>query len=134
MDIASKIETFLSASAFGVAGASTNRDKYGNKVLRCYMQNGKTAIPINPRASTIEGIETAASVEELPDGIDSLSIITPPAITLRVVEQAIDKGISNLWMQPGAENDEAVRLGEEAGLNIIADGSCILVVMGYRDH
>jgi predicted CoA-binding protein len=98
------------------------------------MQNGKTAIPINPRASTIEGIETAASVEELPDGIDSLSIITPPAITLRVVEQAIDKGISNLWMQPGAENDEAVRLGEEAGLNIIADGSCILVVMGYRDH
>ena len=134
MDIASKIETFLSAGAFGVAGASTNRDKYGNKVLRCYLQNGKTAIPINPRASSIEGIETAASVTELPDGVDSLSIITPPAITLQIVEQAIDRGIKSLWMQPGAENPDAVKLAEENGLNVIADGSCVLVVLGYRDH
>ena len=134
MDISSKIETFLSAGAFGVAGASTNRDKYGNKVLRCYLQNGKTAIPINPRASSIEGIEAAASVAELPDGVDSLSIITPPAITLQVVEQAIDRGIKNLWMQPGAENPDAVKLAEENGLNVIADGSCVLVVLGYRDH
>lgn len=134
MDIASKIETFLSASAFGVAGASTNRDKYGNKVLRCYLQNGRTVIPINPRARSIEAIETAASVAELPDGVDSLSIITPPAITLQIVEQAIEKGIRNLWMQPGAENPDAIRLAETNGLNVIADGSCILVVLGYREH
>jgi len=134
MDIAQKIETFLAAKTFAVAGASTNRDKYGNKVLRCYLQNGKTVIPINPRASTIEGVETAASVQELPDGVDSLSIITPPAITFEVVEQAIDMGIRNIWMQPGAQNPEAVKLAEKNGLNVIADGSCVLVVMGYHDH
>ena len=134
MDIAQKIETFLAAKAFAVAGASTNRDKYGNKVLRCYLQNGKTVIPINPRASTIEGVETAASVLELPDGVDSLSIITPPAITFEVVEQAIDMGIHNIWMQPGAQNPEAIKLAEKNGVNVIADGSCVLVVMGYHDH
>ena len=134
MNITKKIETFLSANAFGVAGASSNRAKYGNKVLRCYLQNNKTAIPINPRASSIEGVETAASVEDLPDGVDSLSIITPPAITYEVVEQAIEKSIRNVWMQPGAESPEAIKLAEENGLNVIADGSCVLVVMGYRDH
>lgn len=134
MTIMQQIETFLSANAFGVVGASTNQDKYGNKVLRCYLQNGRVAIPVNPRASTIEGVEAAGSVAELPDGVDSLSVITPPEITLQVVEEAIEKGIKNIWMQPGAESDEAIKLGVENGLNVIADGSCILVVMGYKDH
>ena len=50
------IQTFLSANHYAVAGASTNRDKYGNKVLRCYQQNNKQVTPINPRAETIEGL------------------------------------------------------------------------------
>lgn len=134
MDTSKRIETFLTAPAFGVVGASSDRNKYGNKVLRCYLQNIKTAIPVNPKASTIEGVEVAASVSELPDAVQSLSIITQPSITLHVVEEAIEKGIKNIWMQPGAESNEAVRLAEDAGLNVIADGSCILVVLGYTEQ
>ena len=134
MPMMKMIDTFLSANAFGVVGASSNRDKFGNKVFRCYLQNGRTAIPVNPRAVTIEGVEAAASIAELPDGVDSISVITPPEITLQIVEDAIEKGIRNIWMQPGAEIPEAVNLGEENGLNIIADGSCVLVVLGYQDH
>jgi len=37
------IETFLKAEAFGVVGASEDRSKYGNKVLRCYLQNKKNS-------------------------------------------------------------------------------------------
>ena len=103
MDISKRIETFLASPAFGVVGASSDRNKYGNKVLRCYLQNIRTAIPVNPNASTIEGIEAAASVAELPDAVRSLSIITPPAVTLHIIEAAIEKGIKNVWMQPGAE-------------------------------
>jgi uncharacterized protein len=60
MSIEERIAQFLSAPAFAVAGASSNRDKYGNKVLRCYLQNGKTAIPVNPREQAIEGIPCVA--------------------------------------------------------------------------
>ena len=134
MDMARRIETFLTSPAFGVVGASPDRNKYGNKVLRCYQQNIRTAIPVNPKASTIEGIEVAASVAELPAGVESISIITPPAVTYNIVEQAIEKGIKNVWMQPGAESHDAVRLAEENGLNVIADGSCVLVVLGYREE
>lgn len=134
MGISEKIEKFLSSSAYGVVGASVDRNKYGNKVLRCYLQNERNAIPINPKASSVEGIETVESVSELPDQAESISVITPPPVTLKVVDQAIDRGIRNIWMQPGAESDEAVRLAEEAGLNVIADGSCILVVLGFREQ
>ncbi|PLY02014.1 MAG: CoA-binding protein [Desulfuromonas sp.] len=129
-----RIEKFLSVSAYGVAGASTNRDKYGNKVLRCYQQNGRQVVPINPRAEQIEGVACVDSVADLPQEVKSLSIITPPKITEQVVEAAIAKGIENIWMQPGAESPAAVASCEKAGINVIADGSCVLVVLGYHEH
>jgi predicted CoA-binding protein len=131
--IEEKIIQFLAAEAFAVAGASSNRDKYGNKVLRCYQQNSRRVIPVNPRAETIEGLPCVASVADLPAEVTSLSIITPPTITEQIVEQAIACGIKNIWMQPGAENPHAVARCEEAGINLIADGSCLLVVLGYHE-
>ncbi len=128
-----KITRFLSADTFAVAGASTNREKYGNKILRCYQQHGRQVIPVNPRADMIEGLPCAASVSELPAEVESLSIITPPKITEQIVEQAILRGIKNIWMQPGAQSPAAINRCEETGINVIADGSCLLVVLGYRE-
>ncbi len=134
MSVQKQIETFLQASAFGVAGASSKREKYGNKVLRCYLQNGRRAVPVNPVEKQIEGIDVVADVSQLPAEVTSLSIITPPQVTEKVVDAAIAKGIRNLWMQPGAESPAAVERARRAGLNVIADGSCVLVVLGYREH
>ena len=129
-----EIEEFLKASAFGVVGASSDRSKYGNRVLRCYQQHGLKAVPVNPKAVEIEGAACVASVANLPDEVTSISVITPPAITEQVVEQAAKKGIRNVWMQPGAESPRAVDFCRARGINVIADGSCILVVLGYREH
>jgi predicted CoA-binding protein len=128
------ITRFLQSPAFGVAGASTRRHKYGNKVLRCYQQAGRPAIPVNPREPEIEGVASVASVLDLPAEVKSLSVITPPAVTERIVEQAIARGIEHIWMQPGAESERAVAACEAAGINVIADGSCVLVVLGYRER
>lgn len=128
------IETFLAAEAFGVVGASSNPEKFGNRVLRCYLRNGRVAIPVNPREKSIEGVDCVASVLELPQKVQAISVITPPAVTEEIVKQAIAKGIKNIWMQPGAESPQAVALCRENGINVIADGSCLLVVLRYPDH
>lgn len=134
MSVRNQIETFLTAKAFGVVGASSRREKYGNKVLRCYQQNGRRAIPVNPTEAEIEGISCVKSVTDLPEEVTSISIITPPAVTEKIVDQALARGIRNLWMQPGAESPAAVERARKAGANVIADGSCVLVVMGYHEH
>ncbi len=134
MTIQDQIQQFLASPAFGVVGASTNRQKYGNKVLRCYLQNGKNAIPVNPNEAEIEGIPCAATISDLPASVVSISMITPPAVTAQLVPLALAKGIRNIWMQPGAEHPDAVTLCRERGVNVIADGSCLLVVMGYHEH
>jgi uncharacterized protein len=133
-DVHDSIQRFLESAAFGVVGASPRRHKYGNKVLRCYQQSGRRAIPVNPREPEIEGAVCVASVLDLPDDVQSISVITPPPVTERVVEEAIRKGIEHVWMQPGAESDRAVAACESAGINVIADGSCLLVVLGYRER
>ncbi len=127
-------EEFLKADAFGVVGASSDRSKYGNRVLRCYRDHGRMAIPVNPKEKEIEGIHCVASVADLPDEATSISVITPPVVTEQIVEQAAAKGIRNVWMQPGAESPRAVAFCREHGINVIADGSCVLVVLGYRNH
>lgn len=129
-----QIRQFLAAKKFAVVGASADRSKYGNRVLRCYQMNGKDVVPVNPKEKVIEGVDCVASVAQLPDDIDSLSVITPPPVTEAVVEQAIAKGIKNIWMQPGAESRTAIARCRENGINVIADGSCLLVVLGYSAH
>jgi predicted CoA-binding protein len=128
------IARFLESPAYGVVGASSRRHKYGNKVLRCYQQNGRRAIPVNLHEAEIEGAACVANVLDLPDEVQSISVITPPRVTERVVGEAIRKGIRHIWMQPGAESDRAVADCEAAGINVIADGSCVLVVLGYRER
>lgn len=129
-----QIDSFLQAKAFGVAGASVDRAKYGNKVLRTYQQRGLEAVPIHPKEPSIEGLSTVPNVDGLPPGVEALSIVTPPAITEQVVAAAARRGIRHVWMQPGAESPAAVAAAQAAGMNVIADGTCLLVVLGFRER
>ena len=134
MSTSQAIEQFFSADAFAVAGASSHREKYGNKVLRAYLQNHKKVYPVSPHEKVIEGIPCMASVSDLPAEVTSLSIITPPHVTEQIVEQAIVKGIKNIWMQPGAQSPAAIENCRKHHINVIADGSCILVALHYREN
>lgn len=128
------IEVFLNASTFAVAGASQDRSKYGNKVFRAIIASGRTVYPINPTAPEVEGHPTFATILDLPVVPVSLSIVTPPQVTRKVIQQAIAAGVKNVWMQPGAEDDQACQAAREAGLNVIDDGSCILVLLARENR
>ena len=132
--VAERIREFLAGGPWAVVGATSVRSKYGNKVLRCYLQNEKTPVyPVNPRAGEIEGLVAYPGLAALPEPARAISIITPPRITEGIVEDAVRLGIRYLWMQPGAESARALELAEEHGLECIAGGPCLLVVLGYRD-
>jgi predicted CoA-binding protein len=48
---------------------------------------------------------------------------------LSVVQDAIQNGVKAIWFQPGAENEQASQLARKAGLDVVDDGSCILVAL-----
>jgi predicted CoA-binding protein len=128
-----KIKQFLAGQRFAVVGASADREKYGNKVLRVYQQNHLEVVPINPKADEIEGLKAYPDLASVPGSIDGVSIITPPAVTVKIVDDAVKRGIKNIWMQPGAESKQAVEAAESVGANVIAGGPCILVSLRYHE-
>ena len=128
-----QIKAFLAGKRFVVVGASANREKYGNKVLRVYQQNKLDVVPVNPGGGEIEGLAAYTDLPSVPGAIDGVSIITPPAVTEKVVAQAVSLGIKHIWMQPGAENRQAIELAEQAGANVIAGGPCVLVALRYHE-
>ena len=132
-DVRAAVDRFLAGESFAVVGASNNRSKYGNKVLRAYLQNGREVYPVHPTEASIEGVKAYPDLASLPRPVHGVSIVTPPAVTERVVEEACKLGIRHLWMQPGAESEAAVERARACGAEVIAGGPCVLVALGYRE-
>lgn len=128
-----KIKAFLDQETFAVVGASSNREKYGNKVLRAYLQTNRKVYAVNPNEQEVEGVPSYPDLASLPEKVDAISIITRPAVTETIIEQAAAAGIRHVWMQPGAESPRALERAEELGLNAIGGGPCVLVTLRYRE-
>ena len=127
------IEAFLEGGPFAVVGASNDLEKYGAKVFACYLQNDRQTFPVNPRQDEVQGHQAYKSLSAIPEPVHGVSVITPPAVTEKVVEEAIELGIRHIWMQPGAESPAAVARAEEAGIEVIHGGPCLLVVLHYKE-
>ncbi|MCO8124560.1 CoA-binding protein [Stieleria sp. TO1_6] len=123
------IESFLAAKTYAVAGASARTHKYGYKVFKALLASGRETYPLNPVTEEIDGHKAYPKITDLSIVPESLSIITPPEVTRRVIADAIAAGVKNIWMQPGAEDEQASQSARDAGINVIDDGSCILVLL-----
>ncbi len=126
------IEDYLAAKTYAVAGASARTHKYGYKVFKALLAAGRETYPLNPVTKEIEGHKAFPKIADLPVIPEALSIITPPEVTRQVIAEAVRAGVKHIWMQPGAEHDEASQSAREAGINVIDDGSCILVLLARQ--
>src|SRR5436309_1581653 len=96
------------AKVVAVIGASNNRSKFGNRAVRAFRQQGYTVIPVNPHERDVEGLATYASVLDIPGTVDMASFYVPPEIGEQVIEEVARKGITEVWLNPGADSDALV--------------------------
>ena len=45
----------------------------------------------------------------------------------QVMQEAAKLGIKKVWMQPGSDSKEAVKIAKDAGMSVIHGGPCVLV-------
>jgi predicted CoA-binding protein len=128
-----RIDAFLQQERYAVAGASADRAKYGNKCLRCYLQHGRHVVALNPRETEVEGVPAYASLGDVPQTPQAVTVVTPPRVTLAVLDEAARLDIRHVWLQPGAEDDAVLERAAELGLDVIAGGPCLLVRLGFRE-
>jgi predicted CoA-binding protein len=112
-----------------VIGASTNRNKFGNKALRAFAQQGYNVVPIHPRALEVEGYKAYASVLDVPGHIDIVTVYVPPGPGVAVMEQLAQLvGVEEIWLNPGADGDAVVARARRLGLKTIQ--ACSILAIG----
>ena len=113
-----------------VVGASRSRHKYGNKAVRAFTAAGDTVIPIHPHAAEIEGKRAYRSVLDVPGAIDMATVYLPTDVALSVLPDLKRKGIGEVWLNPGADDDAVVDEARRLGLNAIV--ACSILGAGQR--
>ena len=111
-----------------VVGASNHREKFGNKALRAFRDEGYTVVPINPHESEVEGIAAYRSVLDVPGPIDMATVYVQPEVAYRLLDEFERKQIPEIWVNPGAESDELLVEARRRKLNVIA--ACSIIGIG----
>jgi predicted CoA-binding protein len=116
------------AQVVAVVGAARDRRKFGNKAVRAFLHRGYDVIPINPEGGTIEGLVTYASVLGVSRPIEMATVYVQPAVGVRLMAEIADKGIEEVWLNPGADEHAVVARARALGLDPILD--CSIVGIG----
>ncbi len=111
-----------------IIGASNDRSKYGNKAVRAYLRQGYDVYPVNPKKETVEGLESYASVLDVPVELDRISVYVPPAVGLTLLDEIAAKNAKEVWINPGAESGEVLRRAAELGLEPVV--ACSILGVG----
>ena len=120
------------AKVVAVIGASSNRNKFGNRAVRAFQQQGYTVVPINPHEAAVEGLTAYASVLDVPGAIDMASFYLPPEIGLQVIDDVARKGIPEVWLNPGAESDALIARAKSLHIQPIV--ACSIVAIGQNPY
>jgi predicted CoA-binding protein len=113
-----------------MVGASANHTRPSYFVFSYLRTRAKFDLsPINPTLSEIDGVRAYPSLAAYaaergaPDIVD---VFRKPEETPQLVREAIAAGAKAIWFQYGVINDEAIRLADDAGLDVVVD-RCIKV-------
>ena len=120
---------FSSKHAVAIVGASFNPDKYGYKVFADLIAAGWNVIPINPKGGRLLGSTVYPSVLHVPQKIDGAVFVTKPKVTEEVLLEIRNKGIDDVWFQPGAESETAIEFCQANNIDYISQ-SCIMANKG----
>ena len=108
-----------------VIGASNDRRKFGNRALRAFRRQGYTVIPINPHETEVEGLRAYASVLDVPGPIDMATVYVQPGTAKALLDEFERKRIPEIWLNPGADDDDVLAEARRRRLNVIAACSII---------
>jgi predicted CoA-binding protein len=117
------------STRIAVVGASNNPSKFGNIIVKNLKAHGYHVFPVNLREATIAGLPVYRSLKDLPQPVDIVNVVTPPAVTLRILEDASEAGLGLVWLQDGSFDRSVIEAAEVAPFKTVHH-ACIMVVAG----
>ncbi|PCH81312.1 MAG: hypothetical protein COB90_04825 [Hyphomicrobiales bacterium] len=106
-----------------MVGASADPTKFSYGVLRVLHETGYDMIPVNPRlaGTQIRGMKVFGSLAEIDRPVDMVQVFRSADALFGIAKEAIAINAKVLWGQISVRNDDAARLAEDAGMQVVMD-------------
>ena len=101
-----------------IIGVSEDERKYGHRIFADLLKSGYDVEGVNPKGGLVHKKELFTELSDIDPKPEIVVVVVPPEAGLEVLEECADLGITEVWMQPGAESREAMILADQLGLNL----------------
>lgn len=122
-----QIDDFWALKRIAVVGVSRDPKDFTHTLWQELRQRGYDTPPVNPKATEIDGRACYTRVQDIQPPVEGVVIMTPPAVTERVVRDCAEAGVRHVWMHRGAGvgsvSPTAVAFCEANGMDVVA-GHC----------
>jgi uncharacterized protein len=104
-----------------MVGASPTPSRPSYFAMKYLKEKGFRVIPVNPgqEGKTILGETVYGTLADIKERVDIVDIFRSSNAALDITREAIAIGARVVWMQLGVRNDEAARIAEGAGLQVV---------------
>ena len=112
------------ATVIAMVGASSDRNKTSNGIMRKLQHAGYRVIPVNPTETEILGERSYPSLVDVPERVDIVDVFRRAEDTPGIADEAVTIGAKALWLQTGIVNEDAAERAKKGGLIVVMD-ACI---------
>jgi uncharacterized protein len=111
-----------------VLGASDKTDRYSNLLIKRLRAKGHEVYPVNPALATIDGLPVYKTLQDLPAGVDVLTVYMNAHRSDALADSILATDIPRVIFNPGAENPGLSQRLEDKGVRV--EEACSLVLSG----
>lgn len=124
-----EISRILSAThRIAVVGISPKEDRPSNWISQYLRDHGYDVVGVNPRYQDVAGIPVYPTLSDVPGAVDLVDLFVRFERVPPIVDEAIAKKVSTVWMQEGIVNNAAADKARAAGISVVMN-KCI-----YKEH
>lgn len=113
------------ARTIAVVGLSSKPGRESLRVAKYLQDAGYRIVPVNPKETEVLGERSYPSLLDVPDRVDVVNVFRRPEDTPEIARQAVRIGARMLWLQTDIVSEEARRIAEEGGLEVVM-GVCLM--------
>jgi predicted CoA-binding protein len=115
------VDRLLAMQTWAVVGLSNDRSRAAYGVAHFLQAQGRRIVPVHPRAETVHGEQGYQRLADIPVDVDVVDCFVRSELVGPVVDDAIAKGATAIWMQLGVVDTDAAARAEAAGLEVVMD-------------
>jgi len=128
-DVAGLRRILMECKTIAMVGLSANWYRPSYFAAKYLQEHGYRVIPVSPRYDEILGERCYPSLADIPQSVDIVDCFRRAEEIPALAEQAVAIKAKVLWQQLGINNDEATRIAEDGGVDVVAD-RCMKIEYG----